>query len=191
MIELKEDRVDPSELSQYRARNPGSIWDNPAFSTIKTSIRHQLNQEQEGLCVYCEGTLDKDMSHIDHIKPRACEPGLTFIYDNMALSCSKKDHCGHFKRNKMLPIEPRIDCNKFFILSLFTFKLIPACGIDEVTKKRINDTIEILGLNHSDLVDQRRQYYMSARSIEKDSGISEARKFITDNPYRFILGGLF
>ena len=70
---------------------------------------HILENEQFHLCVYCEGRVEVDASHLEHIKPKASHmyPELMFAYANLAVSCNgtlfnadddnKSRHCGHKK----------------------------------------------------------------------------------------------
>ena len=83
---------------------------------VRPNVRRQLNLEQAGLCIYCENALSPDEGHLEHLKSKAANPGLTFVYDNLAHSCNGADHCGHFKKGRMMPVEPREGCNRFFAL---------------------------------------------------------------------------
>ena len=121
MIELAHQLAEPAELRQHRTGNPGGTWDDPAFGAVKTIVRHQLNGEQEGLCVYCETELGEDEGHVEHIKSKGVNPPLTFVYDNLAHSCD--GHCADFS----LPVWPlREDGADEGRLMLVTRNLPPA-----------------------------------------------------------------
>ena len=118
MIELAHRLAEPAELRQHRTANPGGTWNDAEFGAVKPIVRHQLNREQEGLCVYCETELGEDEGHVEHIKSKGLNPPLTFVYDNLAHSCNGPTigpgHCGHRKKRQVLTIEPRPGCNRFF-----------------------------------------------------------------------------
>ncbi|MHC9544029.1 MAG: retron system putative HNH endonuclease [Vulcanimicrobiota bacterium] len=191
MIEIKENRSDPPELVRFRVSNPGSSWNDPAFSPIRTLIRHQLNIEQENLCVYCEGSLDMDDGHVEHLQPRTHDPSLTFVYDNLAHSCSNQNHCGHYKQNNNLPVKPRIGCNRFFSMSVLDGTMSPTVGLADDERSGASDTLRILGLNTPSLAWQRKRYCDILVNLARYSNMSEVKEFITSIPFRWTLGGLF
>src|ERR1017187_5175809 len=104
MIELQHLSPEPNELRDHRNANPGGSWDDPAFRTVRPTVRRQLNLEQERLCVYCESPLDEDEGHVEHIKSKGVNPPLTFVYENLAHSCDGPGHCGHYKKRQALPV---------------------------------------------------------------------------------------
>lgn len=74
--------------------------------------KYILDNEQFGLCCYCEKTvsIDSDSSHVEHVKPKSDGIStLTFEYNNLLVSCqgnhfneigdSSKNTCGHKKNN--------------------------------------------------------------------------------------------
>ena len=147
MIELQYSISEPAELARFRRRNPGAAWGNPDFETVRPIIRHQLNREQESLCVYCECALGSDDGRVEHIKSRAANPALTFVYDNLAHSCSEPNHCGRRRGSLDLPVEPRPRCNRFFTLMALDGRLAPASGLANLEVQQATDTINVLGLN--------------------------------------------
>ena len=74
MIELHHHLAEPTELREYRNLHGGESWGDQAFIPIRTTVRRQLNLEQEGLCVYCESALDKDEGHVEHIEAKGRNP---------------------------------------------------------------------------------------------------------------------
>lgn len=186
MIELRHSG-EPAELQTYRTMNPDGTWDDPAFQTIKPIVRRQLNREQEGLCIYCEGRLDEEEGHIEHIKSKGLNPPLTFVYDNLAHSCDSPGHCGHLKKRQVLPVEPRPGCNRFFVLMAQDGKLIPTPGLPQGESQQAKDTLRILGLNVPALARQRKSF---ADAIRYLSSKAEVDEFLTRAPFRWSLRGL-
>lgn len=186
MIELKHTN-EPTELSEYRRRNPASTWDDPAFNAIKPIVRQHLNMEQERLCVYCEKTLHDDEGHIEHIKSKGLNPNLTFVYDNLSRSCDGSGHCGHHKKRQILPIEPRTGCNRYFILQALDGKLSPAPGLQRTDTQNAAETLRILGLNTPGLARRRKSFIDSIRYLSNHAEVAE---FISTAPFRWSLQGI-
>lgn len=187
MIELQHSFSEPAELSDYRRRNPGGSWGDRGFETVRPALRRQLNREQDGFCVYCESLLAEDDGHIEHIKPRNSHPRLTFVYDNLAHSCSEPDHCGYQKQSQVLPVEPRPGCNRFFALMALDGRLAPALGLTAVEVQQTDDTLRILGLNVPSLAWRRKGYAVTIRALSDPADIEA---FLADAPFRWSLKGL-
>lgn len=186
MIELKHIH-EPVELSEYRRRNPASTWDDAAFNVVKPIVRQQLNQEQEGLCVYCENTLPDNEGHIEHIKSKRLNPTLTFVYENLSRSCDGPGHCGHHKKRQILPIEPRTGCNRYFILQALDGKLAPAPGLQRNETQDAKNTLQILGLNAPALARLRKSYVDTVRYLSNSAEIAD---FVSTAPFRWSLQGI-
>jgi uncharacterized protein (TIGR02646 family) len=178
---------EPSELAGFRRRHSGAAWDAPDFDAVRPIVRYQLNQEQEGLCVYCEGVLGLDDGHVEHIKSKGLNPPLTFAYDNLAHSCNGPGHCGHHKKRQVLPVEPRLNCNRYFSLMGLDGKLVPAVGLTDPERNHATESIRILGLNAPALAWQRRGYVESVRALADPA---DQQEFIASAPFRWSLKGL-
>ena len=72
---------------------------------------HILRNEQFYLCIYCEGKVNMNDSHIEHLRPKDIHkyPGKLFDYRNLTVSCNgdcqdlcsdgQPHTCGHVKSN--------------------------------------------------------------------------------------------
>lgn len=189
MIELDPQREEPPELLSYRRHHPHSAWDANDFDSVRQPLRERLNNDQGGLCVYCEGTLNADDGHIEHIKPRRIYPQQTFEYANLAHSCSSSDHCGHFKKDTLLPIEPRPNCNTFFALMLQDGNLVPALGLTDEETMRSQETIRLLGLNCAALAWQRMKFAQATFYLAQSNPDSVA-EFLQGIAFRWTLRSL-
>lgn len=187
MIELEHVLPEPTELSDYRRQHPHGSWDDPGFSPIRPIVRRQLNVEQEGLCIYCESRLTEDDGHVEHIQSKGLNPALTFVYDNLAHSCNEPGHCGHHKQKKVLPVEPRPGCNRFFALMTLDGRLTPAPGLTDLETQQSADTLSILNLNAPALAWQRKGYADTLRYLADPVDMAA---FIADQPFRWSLKGL-
>ncbi len=186
MIELQHGS-EPPALKQYHVQHPHGTWDDEDFQAVKPIVRRQLNQEQEGLCVYCEALLAEDAGHVEHIKSKGLNRHLTFQYDNLAQSCNGPGHCGHHKKRQVLPVEPRVGCNRFFALMAQDGKLIPAPGLPQHEAQQAEETLRVLSLNAPALARQRKGFVDTVRYL---SGKNEVDDFLATAPFRWSLRGL-
>ena len=185
MVELKHTLLEPPSLAVHRAANPTGPWDTfPSFPE-KRDLRHQLNLEKDGLCIYCEEVLPLDEGHVEHIKSKTLNPPLTFVYENLAHSCHGPGHCGHRKSRQVLPIEPRSGANRYFALSGITGRLSPAIGLPGSDTKDASDTLTMLGLNdHPGLNRRRQQFAITLCSL---STAADRATFLSASPFRWAL----
>jgi len=186
MVELQHGQ-EPRPLRDYRQRHSGRSWGDTAFEPVRPVVRRQLSAEQAGLCAYCESALSADAGHLDHIKSRKHYPTLVFVYTNLAQSCNGPGHCGHHKSDRVLPVEPRADCNLFFALTALDGRLDPASGLTPDETERAKETRDILGLNLPRLTWQRKQWADSTRALTNPADIVE---FLASAPFRWSLRGL-
>ncbi len=176
MIELIHAPV-PAEaskaLSDYAATNPGAgplEFDTQAFNPYKKIVKACLHKTQEGLCIYCETSLQADKGQVEHIKPKGganAHPHLTFVYTNYAHGCisNHSKTCGQKKGSEILPIEPRPGCNDFFSIST-DGSLSPVPTLSDADKQRVRETIRILGLQHPPLVLERKKVIAAVLSVK-------------------------
>jgi len=182
---------EPAELAQFRAIHPSPAdFNAEAFQSIKWSIKSQLNQDQGGLCAYCESYLAHNSGQIDHVKPKGGRrgfPELSFVYTNFVHSCCHNPkHCGQQKKDGILPIEPGHGCNDLFALGSLDGMISPLVSANKRQRHDVRQTIGMLGLNHSTLQLERKRWVKSAREVltKYPEDFSE---FIKDKPFRFIL----
>jgi len=158
-------------------------WGKYKNRKIKLKLHQHLYREQGGLCVYCqqllpykkemEGNKIYNKSHIEHIRPREFYKELTFVYCNLSVSCdgfdceiektneqSDKEFCGHIKDNEyyeeyfLNPFEVK-DIENYFIYDDLTFEVLPKHEKGTDKFKKANYMIEILCLNHDELIRMR------------------------------------
>jgi uncharacterized protein (TIGR02646 family) len=90
----------------------------------KTDVHDSLLQEQGFICCYCGRRTTKEISHIEHLKPRCPNTELALEYTNMLASCQRERerkeplHCGGKKDHwydENLMISPiNANCEDFF-----------------------------------------------------------------------------
>jgi len=79
--------------------NPNNLlgsWDLP--TDVKTTLHNHLVEEQKGLCIYCQQSIQKKFGPdypsktlIEHLRPRGKYYELTFVYCNLSVSCQGFD----------------------------------------------------------------------------------------------------
>ena len=195
MVELQHRAVEPAELVAFRASNPHATaadFDSLQFRETKKAVKVALNQDQDGLCVYCEKKLAPTEGQIDHIKPKAgtnAHPDLCFSYQNYAHSCISHRTCGQAKGNRLLPIEPGPGCNREWQLSQ-DGTIEPVPGLTRTRKHQVKQTRDMLGLNADPvLVSERRDWVRQAIEILRQMP-HLFPEYLQDKPYRHILATL-
>ncbi|MDA8417186.1 MAG: TIGR02646 family protein [Betaproteobacteria bacterium] len=192
MVELQHRLIPTPALTNFVSINQNiavSDFDSPTFGSIKSVVKADLNQDQDGLCAYCECQLAANAGQLDHIKPKAGKhayPQLCFEYSNLAHSCINSRTCGQKKKGGLLPIEPGIGCNAKWLLST-NGTIEPVLGLTRRQKHDANQTRDMLGLNNdSNLVDERKRWLGNALAILQ-SNPPASSSFLQQAPYRHIL----
>jgi len=130
MIPVAHPAVVPPLLDQeFRAQpspaDPDAAWGSFAG---KSEVTAALTPVQRDLCCYCEETLGRHGSHIDHVVPKSKDHAGTFCFQNLVLSCitsgelqnlaRRQVSCGHYRLSEydaalfIKPTEP--DCGDYF-----------------------------------------------------------------------------
>ena len=187
MVELAHILPEPASLTAHRAQHPTGPWTTLPDTPEKADLRHQLNTEQNSLCIYCESPLAEDDGHVEHLVARSANAALTFVYTNLAHSCSSGAHCGHFKASSALPIEPRPACSGYFQLSFLTGQLLADRQLNAADKQRATTSLDVLGLNlDTGLVRQRQQQAQTVCALAQAS-LSDVDDYLRTAPFRWSL----
>lgn len=192
MVELQHRTVPTPVLTAFNAANPAATvadFNSLAFQPVKTAVKADLNEDQGGLCVYCESALAPDAGQVEHIKPKGgpnAHPHLCFTYSNFGHSCINPKTCGQKKDDGLLPIEPGPGCNAQFALSTDgTVEPIP--GLTRKQLHTVRQTRDMLGLNaDSNLVDERKRWLAQTIAVLQQAP-NEIQEFLQTAPYRYML----
>ncbi len=158
---------EPGFFTAARKKPEIRMWDNLDVETRYHLKQHILEIEQSYngtyLCPYCERKVSREQGRIDHIKPRTKFPKLTFVYHNLLVSCDNPYTCDCCKKSQwkdtfINPVEE--DPESSFHYS--------AEGKIREDEERVNDTVSILNLNHSSLVDTRRTILLQLRKYPQE-----------------------
>lgn len=199
MVELQHRAVPTPALTAFNAANPNAAvadFDSCAFQPVKAAVKADLNQDQGGLCIYCEKRLTSNEGQLEHIIPKAssnAQPQLCFSYTNYAHSCINPKTCGQKKGHGLLPIQPGPGCNAEWALST-DGTIEPIAGLTRQRRHAVVQTRDMLGLNKdSNLVDERKRCLRNAIEVLKDApaDLSALLAFIQTEPYRHILATAF
>ena len=196
MVELQHRVLPTPALTAFVAVNPGvgvADFDSLAFRPVKILVKADLNEDQGGLCVYCESQLAANSGQVEHIKPKAgpnAYPNLCFTYTNYAHSCINPKTCGQKKKDGLLPIEPGPGCNSEWTLST-DGTIEPIGTLSRKRRHAVTQTRDMLGLNKdANLVDERRRWFANAIAILRDTP-ADLHAFMQAAPYRHILATVF
>ncbi len=192
MVELQHRAGGIPALQDFLTNNPNAgiaDWGSQTFQPVKQLVKQALNQDQQGLCAYCERSLTETDGQIDHIKPKGGangHPELCFSYSNYAHCCINPKTCGQKKKDGLLPIEPRPGCNTQWTLST-DGTIEPVVGLIKAQRHKVNQTRDMLGLNKdSALVDDRQKWLNSALTVLRETP-DDINTFLQSAPFRHIL----
>ncbi len=186
-------KSEPQSFQQLKNNPKIRKWDD-FYQAENKELRDHLRQVRKYmldyeqlyngtcLCPYCERKVKLENSHIEHIKPRGKFQKLTFVYNNLIVSCNAPDTCGQYKNNKwkntfINPVEE--NPTPYFHYS--ANGKIKEDNEYNNEKDKVKDTVSILNLNHSSLVDIRRTLFQQLNRYPKEY-IESADKFFSDFP---------
>ena len=129
---------------------------------VRDALEDSLYREQTGQCVYCGRRISRGAPgdcHVEHFRPRSKYPGRQLDHANLFLSCGPEgEHgirqtCGIFKgdwfeEERHVPPTPEACAERF------RFRSTGRIAGDDSTEA--GKMIEVLNLNHPELVTDRR-----------------------------------
>lgn len=190
----------PDSLEKAAKQKPPVSWETFSTSEDGKELRRLKAEEQQGLCAYCEcrltdatGKLPTGVAHIDHFYQRSRFPKLCFQWNNMLLSCMKKDSCGFYKdQQNEFPLTDLIDPHREDPRQSITFvciakRLMEATVVPEsepAVQERAQKTIRVLRLNAQRLSIARRmalwKYHDEIEALNQLLSVASDAKDIGD-----------
>jgi uncharacterized protein (TIGR02646 family) len=167
---------EPQNFSEWKDKQK-SIGVNYDYKSLynpeKRAVHDSLLSEQGYICCYCCRSVDQSNSHIEHLDPQSkTDAELSVEYTNMLASCGRDtnkpeycwpEYCGKKKGDLAIGVSPlQANCEEFFKYSS-TGEIQPANNLDD--PKDAQTTIEVLGLNHPDLMKGRIQALEALQEI--------------------------
>jgi uncharacterized protein (TIGR02646 family) len=163
-----------AEWKTIESQTPNCTYEN-LKNPQKRELHEALLKEQGYLCCYCEMRIERQHSHIEHVKPQNPYIELSLDYFNLLASCQgentpplkKPIHCGQKKGNELLKISPLDpNCTDFFRYTE-AGEIVPDQNRNEEAAK---NTIDILGLN----IDKLKRLRQSAIDGLDINGLTQA-----------------
>lgn len=142
----------PNIMAKWISKNNKLSWKDLPIDE-KQALREQLHAEQVGLCCYCckKITISPEYVSVEHLQDKHQHPKLQFKYDNLLLSCISTKHCNQAKQSKSIGIHPlQPDCDDSIKMNPLSAQLV-----GHKNKEDAEDSIEILKLNHRELINHR------------------------------------
>jgi uncharacterized protein (TIGR02646 family) len=165
-------RQEPQIFSEWKAKQR-PLGVNYHYKHLpnpqKGSVHISLLSEQGYICCYCCMRVEPSNSHIEHLAPQSkTDSELSLDYTNMLGSCGRypnwPEYCGNKKQNLAIGVSPlQANCEEFFNYSS-TGEILPTAN-NLAHQKDAQRTIEVLGLNHYDLMQGRIQALEALQGI--------------------------
>jgi uncharacterized protein (TIGR02646 family) len=168
-------RQEPQIFSEWKAKQR-PLGVNYHYKHLpnpqKGSVHISLLSEQGYICCYCCKRVEQSNSHIEHLAPQSkTDSELSLDYTNMLGSCGRDpnwpEYCGNKKQNLAIAVSPlQANCEEFFNYST-TGEILPTAN-NLAHQKDAQTTIKVLGLNHYDLTEGRKQAFEALEGITQE-----------------------
>src|SRR4028118_487395 len=166
---------EPQNFSDWKAtqKSLGVNYDYKSLSNPeKKAVHNSLLSEQDYICCYCCRSVEQSNSHIEHLAPQSkTDSELSVDYTNMLASCGRDpdwpEYCGNKKQNLAIAVSPlQANCEEFFDYSS-SGEILPTAN-NLAHQKDAQTTIKVLGLNHFDLTEGRKQAFEALEGITQE-----------------------
>lgn len=137
------------ELVAWKKRHPEKKLYDDLDSTTRSAMREAMRKEQYGLCAFCCNRLRTGEGRNAHLKSRQQFPQLGLCWDNLAVSCERKESCDQHQGGRSLTLTPLMPECETEIIYYVT-------GEVEGTTARAQEAIDILGLNERKVRESRK-----------------------------------
>ena len=172
---LNQNKIEPDCFIEFKKKNSPKNYERDCDHAVRECLREALLKEQRGQCFYCEQKIR--ISRIDHFIPRNApkENDIECNYNNLFLSCNRKESCDIFKGNKFDESKYiRLFSNSYDIETPSDFfdyttkgKIKPKRILSDDKKRRAENTIEFLNLNHNELINARKVMFKNIESYKR------------------------
>jgi len=193
---LNPNKIEPDCFIDFKRKYSPKNYEKDCDHTVRECLREALLKEQRGQCFYCEQKIKS--SRIDHFIPRDApnEKDIECNYNNLFLSCDRKESCdiqkgSTFDESRYI----RLFSNRYDLENPSDFFNFTARGkikakklLNDDSKNRAKNTIELLNLNHKYLVDAR-QVIISNIEMYKNSGYDTDEIFTFFNEFESLFKG--
>ena len=152
-LDRVQEAFTPGWVAHYRNRE-GDRPSDDRWRDFLSDLRSRFYR----ICGYCEE--EAGLGEVDHFRPKSKFPELVYAWSNWIFSCNS---CGNTKNNKWPPggyVDP-CACStqerpeRFFDFNLRTGMIVPKSGLTREQRRKASQTIQDLGLNDSDHIENR------------------------------------
>jgi uncharacterized protein (TIGR02646 family) len=170
---------EPQILSDWKATETpaGNYHYKELRNRERGPVHISLLSEQGYICCYCCKRVEQNNSHIEHLAPQSkTDAELSLDYKNMLASCGRDtnkpgyrwpEYCGNKKGDRAIGVSPlQANCEEFFDYSS-TGEILPTAN-NLAYQKDAQRTIEVLGLNDSDLTKGRIKALQALEGITQE-----------------------
>lgn len=119
----------------------------------QAEIKATLEKETHGKCMYCEGYIGAvSFSHIEHFRPKASYPAMTYVWENLGLGCPVCNINKNDVFDEALPyVNPYYENPDDYFIFLGTMVM------QKPGSARAENMKNQLKLNRSELMEQRKE----------------------------------
>jgi uncharacterized protein (TIGR02646 family) len=177
---IPKQNTEPTNWNNWFTKGTGHrSFDYGADYSSLTNLnqaKNHLLEEQHHLCAYCQQKLTSETASIEHVIPKEFNKELSTNYHNLVAVCkdSPKDtlnnrkHCDKERGNKLLPSfifysnsEVTNTKNNPFFKAYADGKILPKDNILPEDKAQADAFINLLNLNHTQLIDRRAKDFLN------------------------------
>ena len=144
---------------RFLLRNPSPTRKDFKRHNYWSKIHDDIYNLYGGICSYCASwtprravPTDPNYTSVDHYIPKSVSPSLAYEWSNYRL-CRARLNSN--KDSSLEVVDPFHVQNGWFIIDFTSFLIVPSPSIPELTQERVNLSIDILGLNDNDMLEQR------------------------------------
>jgi hypothetical protein len=143
---------------KFLRRNPNPSASEFSKHAYWKAIHDDLYQLYNGICSYCASWTTRnqgptrDNTSVDHFIPKSVEPKMAYEWANYRL-CRARLNSN--KDDSMEVMDPFYIENGWFQIDFTTFLIVPSPELPYLVREHVNRTIDTLGLNDNDYVDER------------------------------------
>jgi hypothetical protein len=122
-------------------------------------VHDYIYDQYRGVCSYCASWMPRGGeqsssvdSTIDHFIPKSVVPALAYEWTNLRIS---RRGLNENKGKSLSVVDPMFIHDDWFELDFLTCRIKPSAATDRIVRARIKETVNILRLNDSPIIDER------------------------------------
>jgi len=145
-------------VAQRRDRIPSD-----KFPPYWRDVLDEMHEAYEGRCAYLAMYIEKATGNpsVDHVVPRSRNWRQVYEWSNYRLAAAlingKKNDLEHV-------LDPVAIGPGLFALEFLSMEVVQGLAVSTSQRPEVQDTIDTLGLNLQDCIDQRSEYYLDYKS---------------------------